>query len=291
MSLVALETAVLSHGLPRPLNVETSTRLAQIVREEGGEPCTVGVIDGRITTSMTDDEIRRLGNDRAARKLSLRDLPVAVAARASGGTTVAATLHLAASRGIEVFATGGIGGVHRTAAGEPPHDVSADLPALARYPLCTVCAGAKAILDLPATVEALETSGVTIVGVRTECFPAFYSRESELPVDVSVDSPSEAAAIFRARRALGLPGGVLVVTPAPRAAAIPAGEVEPVVRAAVEEAQARGLRAAAITPFLLQRVAAALGERALRANAALLENNARLAAHIALALSDLSPSP
>lgn len=291
MPAVALETAVLTHGLPHPLNVETSLLLAEAVRQEGGTPRTVGVLDGRVVCGLSDDEIRRLGTEGDVRKLSLRDLPVAVALRASGGTTVAATLHVAARHGVRAFATGGIGGVHRALGGQPLTDVSADLDALARYPVCTVCAGAKAVLDLPATLEALETRGVTVLGLGTEELPAFYSRSSGLPVDARVESPEEAAAVVHARAELGLPGGVLLTVPVPAEAEVPAATIEPAIRQAVEEAEARGLRAAEVTPFLLGRVAALTGEAALRANTALLEQNARVAARVARALHRLSSEP
>jgi len=290
MPAVALETAVLTHGLPRPLNVETALRLAAAVRAEGATPRTAGVLDGRAVCGLTDDEVRRLGTAPGVRKLSLRDLPVAVAQGASGGTTVAATLHLAARQGVRVFATGGIGGVHRTAAGAPP-DVSADLDALARYPVCTVCAGAKAVLDLAATREALETRGVTVLGLGTDELPAFYNRTSGLPVDARVETEEEAAAVVHARAGLGLPGGVLLAVPVPPEAEVPAAEIEPAIARAVEEADARGLRAAEVTPFLLSRVAALTGEAALRANLALLEQNARVAARLAVALHRLSSEP
>jgi pseudouridylate synthase len=290
MPSVALETAVLTHGLPRPLNVETALRLAEAVRQEGATPRTVGVLDGRAVCGLADEEVRRLGTMEGARKVSLRDLPVAVAQGASGGTTVAATLHVAARHGVRVFATGGIGGVHRTPPGAPA-DVSADLDALARYPVCTVCAGAKAVLDLPATLEALETRGVTVLGLGTDELPAFYCRTSGLPVDARVETPEEAAAVVHARAELGLPGAVLLVVPLPPGAEVPAAEIEPAIARAVEEADARGLRAAEVTPFLLSRVAALTGESALRANLALLEQNARVAARLARALHRLSSEP
>jgi pseudouridylate synthase len=289
---VALETAVLTQGLPRPLNVETALRLEAAVRAEGAVPRTVGIVDGRAVCGLSEAEIRRLGDEDGMAKVSLRDLPVVMARGRSGGTTVAATLHVAARHGVRVFATGGIGGVHR-ALGGALTDVSADLDALARYPVCTVCAGAKAVLDLPATVEALETRGVTVLGLGTDALPAFYSRSSGLPVDARVETPEEAAAVVRARTEAGLPGGVLLCVPVPPEAEVPAAEIEPAILRAVEEAERRGLRSAEVTPFLLARVAALAGERALRANVALLEQNARVAARVARALPDPStlPSP
>jgi pseudouridylate synthase len=291
MPAVALETAVLTHGLPHPLNIETALRMVATIQAAGADPQTVGVVDGRAVCGLTDDEIRTLGGHQSAVKISLRDLPIAAARGLSGGTTVAATLHVAALHGVRVFATGGIGGVHRTTGGHHPTDVSADLGALARYPVCTVCAGAKAILDLPATLEALESAGVTVLGLGTDELPAFYSRSSGLPVDARVETPEEAAAVVHARAKLALPGGVLLTVPVPAEAEVPADEIEPAIARAVEEADARGLRAAEVTPFLLSRVAELAGDRALRANVALLEQNARVAARVALALTRLSSPP
>lgn len=289
MSRVALETAVLTHGLPRPRNVEVSMGMERAVRTAGATPTTIGMLDGVLVDGLSEAEIRRLGANESAVKLSLRDLPVAAARKLSGGTTVSATLHAAAASGIQVFATGGIGGVHRAAGGEPSRDVSADLTALGLYAVCTVCSGAKAILDLPATVEMLETLGVTVVGFGTDCFPAFYSRETDLAVDARVDSADEVAEIVLARRRLRLPGAVLVAVAVPRPHEVPRDEIEPVVARAVREADDLGLRAAGVTPFLLRRIAEEVGERAVSANVALLENNARVAGEIALALDRLDP--
>lgn len=236
----------------------------------------------------TLEQIRHLGTSDDVRKLSLRDLPVAMARGWSGGTTVAATLHLAARSGIHVFATGGIGGVHRHGGTGLASDISADLPALARYPVLTVCAGAKSILDLEATVEMLETLGITTLGYQTERFPAFYSHDSDLPVDHRIDSPEEAAEIFAERVRSGLSGGVLLCVPIPQEAEIPRDELEPLIEAAVEEAMAAGLRAADMTPFLLSRIAAATEGRSVRANVALLEQNAVIAARVARVLHTLT---
>ncbi len=283
---VALESTVITHGLPRPLNVETALRLEAVLREAGASPRTIGILDGQIIAGLREDEIRRLAAMPDARKVSLRDLPVVTARRLSGGTTVATTMWVAHRHGIRVFATGGIGGVHRGAGppGTGSFDVSADLEALARTPVTVVCAGPKAILDLPATREVLETRGVTVVGYGTDEMPAFYSRSSGLPVDVRCDTPEEVADVIRARHALDLPGAVLVTVPVPEDAAIPHETIEPVIAEAHAEAASRGLRSAEVTPFLLARVAERTGERALRANLALLENNARVAAAVARAL-------
>jgi pseudouridylate synthase len=291
MLRVALETAVLTHGLPRPQNVETALRLEGIVREEGARGVTVGVLNGRAICGLERTAIEALGQAEDVRKISLRDLPVALARGASGGTTVAATLHIAAQKGVHVFATGGIGGVHRDAEGRPTGDVSADIHALATYPMITVCAGAKSILHLSATLEMLESLGVTVLGYRTDELPAFYSRESGLPVDAAVETPEEAAAVLIERRRIGLAGGVILAAPIPTAAEIPRDEIEPVIREAVERARARSLRSSEVTPFLLACLRDSLGERAVDANVALLENNARLAARVAIALDRLSETP
>ncbi len=277
---VALESTVISHGLPWPQNLEVARRLERTVREAGAEPRTIGIIAGQVRIGLTDAELERLARAREVRKVSRRDLPLVAARKQDGATTVAATMYLAARAGIPVFATGGIGGVHRG----QPFDVSADLEELAQTPVCVVCAGAKAILDLPLTLEALETRGVPVIGFQTDEFPAFYSRSSGLPVDQRVDTPGEVAAIFRAQRELGLPGGMLVAVPVPTEAELPRERVEPAIEQALGEAEVRGVRGKALTPFLLARVAALTGGDALRANMALLENNARVAAQIAVAL-------
>jgi pseudouridine-5'-phosphate glycosidase len=289
--LVALESTVIAHGLPYPENLAAALRLEAAVREEGGRPRTVGVIGGEPVVGLSEAQIGRLATRDDVRKVSLRDLPVAVARGLDGATTVAATLHLAHRAGLRVFATGGIGGVHRAAGAAPgaapgaaSWDVSADLDALARHPLVVVCAGAKAILDLEATREALETRGVTVVGYGCEAMPAFYSRSSGLPVDARCDTPEEVAALARARDDLGLPTALLVTVPPPAHEALEADEVEPVLAEAVAEAAALGLRSADVTPFLLRRLAELTAGRSLGANLALLEQNARIAARIAVAM-------
>ncbi|MDX1546634.1 MAG: pseudouridine-5'-phosphate glycosidase [Rhodothermales bacterium] len=277
---VALESTVIAHGLPFPESVETALRLEAAVRAEGAVPRTLGLVGGRVVAGLSEDQIRHLATAEGVRKVSWRDLPVAAARGLDGATTVAATMHLAHRHGIDVFATGGIGGVHRGGG----FDVSTDLEALGALPLVAVCAGAKAVLDLAATREVLETKGVTVVGYQTDEMPAFYSRASGLPVDVRCDTPEAVAAIVRARRALGLPGAVLVAVPVPASEEIPRAEIEPVIAQALDEAERQGLRSAAVTPFLLARLAELTGARSLRTNIALLEHNARTAARIALAL-------
>jgi len=278
---VALESTVISHGLPYPANLKTARRMERAVREAGAEPRTIAVLKGEVKVGLTWEELEYLARAKDVRKLSRRDLPIAVGLRQDGATTVAGTMYLAARAGIAVFATGGIGGVHRG----HPFDVSADLQELARTPVVVVCAGAKAILDLPATLEVLETMGVPVLGYETDEFPAFYSRRSGLPVDQQVKSPEEVAEVYLAQRALGLPTGMLVTVPVPEEAEVPREEVEPAIERAVAEADEKGIKGKALTPFLLARISDLTGERSLKANLALLENNARVAARIALAIN------
>jgi pseudouridine-5'-phosphate glycosidase len=286
---VALESTVISHGLPYPQNLELAQEMEAIVRRQGAEPKTIAVLGGELRAGLTPAELTHLATATGVRKVSRRDLPIVVARKLDGATTVATTMWIAHRFGIQVFATGGIGGVHRGAGGglggSLSTDVSADLQELAQTPVVVVCAGAKAILDLPATLEYLETHGVTVVGYGTDEFPAFYSRRSGLPVDVRCDSAAEVAEIWRAKRTLGLLGGLLVTVPIPPADEIPAEEIEPAIAQAVAEAEAQGLRSAQVTPFLLARIAALTGERSLWANLVLLRNNARIAGQIALSLS------
>lgn len=279
--LVALETTVLTHGLPYPENVELARRMEEIVRQEGVTPATIGVIDGKIHIGLEPEQVETLVSSSNLRKISRRDFGPAIAQSASGGTTVAGTLVAAQAAEISVFATGGIGGVHR----DSPFDISADLPQLARTPVVVVCAGAKAILDLPATLEYLETVGVPVVGYQTDEFPAFYSIESGLPVSARADSPDDVAAIANAHWSLGLESAVLVAVPPPEDVALPTEEVHGAIEQALAEAQDQGVRGQAITPFLLGRVSELTGEASLKANLGLLHNNARVAARIAKALT------
>jgi pseudouridine-5'-phosphate glycosidase len=251
------------------------------VREEGALAATIAILDGRPRVGLSDEKLARLAADRTARKVSLRDLPIVTAQGGNGGTTVAATMTLAHRAGIQVFATGGIGGVHR----DHPDDVSADLPALSSIPIVAVCAGAKAILDLPRTLEYLETHGVPVLGYGTDEFPAFYSRHSGLSVDARVDTPEEVAWIAQARTALGLPAALLVCVPVPETDELPSDQAESIIEQAVEEAESASVSGRDLTPFLLARVVELTGGRARAANEALLLNNARVAAHIARALA------
>jgi pseudouridine-5'-phosphate glycosidase len=279
--IVALESTVITHGLPRPDNLNLARALEDEVRKGKATPATVAVMNGKIHIGLTDAELERLANTDLVRKISRRDYGVAIARGESGGTTVAGTLIAAAQAGLRVFATGGIGGVHRQA----PFDVSADLQELARTPMVVVCAGAKAILDIPATLEYLETVGVPVVGYGTDDFPAFYSTSSGRPVTVRADTPDEVARIARAQWDLGICAAVLVAVPPPLEDAIPPEAVEGEIQQALADANARGIYGAKMTPFLLARVSELTGGASLRANLSLLRNNARVAALIAGSLA------
>jgi len=275
--VVALESTVIAHGLPRPQNLETAQALQTAVRESGAVPATIGIIDGHLTVGLDDDQINILALHDNIKKISTRDIPLAVAQGWNGATTVASTIWIAHRAAIKVFATGGIGGVHR---GALP-DVSADLPELARTPIIVVCSGAKIVLDLPATREWLETHAVTVVGYQCDELPAFYYRGSGLPVDARADTPAEVANIFRAQRDLGIDSALLVAVPVPARAEVPAEELQPVLTTALEDAEWKGITGSALTPFLLSQMAERSGGATLRANIALLENNARVASAIA----------
>jgi pseudouridine-5'-phosphate glycosidase len=279
--VVALESTVITHGLPEPVNLELARRLESEVRGAGAIPATVAVIDGRICLGVTTDELERLALSRSLMKISRRDLGTAVAQRGTGGTTVAATMIAAHAGGVQVFATGGIGGVHRGSSG----DISADLPELARTPVVVVCAGAKAILDLPRTLEWLETAGVPVLGWGTDEFPAFFTRSSGLPVSAKVKNAAETAALIRTHWGMGLHSGVLVCVPCPEEVSVPAEKVELALRTALQQAESEGVRGKQVTPYLLSRLADLSGGGTLRANLALLRNNARVAAEIARAFA------
>ena len=283
LPLVALESAVITHGLPRPENLNLARALEADVRANGANPATVALLDGKVRVGLAEDELERLANLDGTRKISLRDFGIALAEGLSGGTTVAATSFVASRIGIRVFATGGIGGVHRGA----PFDVSADLPQLGKTPIMIVCAGAKSILDLPATREVLETQGVTILGYRTDEIPAFYTRSSGLAVDYRVESAEEAAKIAMNSWDAGIESAVLLVVPPPEATAMPGVVIEKVISAALAEAEQKGIHGAATTPFLLQRVSELTGGESLRANIDLLRNNASVAAQVAVAMTGL----
>lgn len=279
-AIVALESSVLAQGLPIPANAEADARVRAAVRARGAVPAVTAVVAGQPTLGLEDDELARFLRRDGIAKVSARDLPVVMARGGDGATTVAASLAIAAAAGIPVFATGGIGGVHR----EPAFDESADLLELARVPVVTVCAGAKSILDLPATLERLETLGVTLLGYQTDEFPGFFTRSTGLAVPARVESAAEVADVYRHARRLGRSAGVLVVLPPPARAALGREEVERAVAEALDEARTSGVRGAAVTPFLLAAVQRATGGRSLAANLALLEANAALAAELAVAL-------
>ncbi|NOG51939.1 MAG: pseudouridine-5'-phosphate glycosidase [Chloroflexi bacterium] len=284
--VVALESTLITHGLPYPDNVETALAMEAAVREGGAEPATIAVLKGQITVGLTGDEIETLGRAPAGsvRKISRRDLSISVGLREDGATTVAGTMIVAARAGIRVFATGGIGGVHRG----HPFDISADLIELGRTPVAVVCSGAKSILDLPATVEVIETHGVPVIGYTTDTLPAFYSRSSNLPVTVRVDTPQQAAAIIAAAFRLALGHGLLIGVPVPEADAMPDADAEAAIRQATADADAAGILGRDVTPYVLARVAGSTAGQSRRANTSLLVNNARTAALIAVALTDHS---
>lgn len=279
--VVALESAVITHGLPNPQNLQLAQSLEQVVKSQSAIPATIAFLDGKVHIGLAPEELSRLAEESKTRKISRRDFGIAIARRESGGTTVAGTLIAAYLAGIQVFATGGIGGVHRNS----PFDISADLPELGRTPLVVVCAGAKSILDLPATLEYLETCGVPVIGYQTDEFPAFFSATSGLKTTARAESPAEIAEIARSQWSLGLQNAILVTQPPPLESALPREMIEAVIQKAVAEAEQQHISGAALTPFLLQKVNLLSQGKSLGANLALLRNNANLAANIAVALS------
>jgi pseudouridine-5'-phosphate glycosidase len=283
--VVALESTIVTHGMPWPANVETARAVEATVRDHGAVPATIAVQDGKIRVGLSDAELEALARDPGAHKLSRRDLAAALAQGSRGGTTVAATMLCAAWAGVRVFATGGIGGVHR--GGHVTMDVSADLTELARTPVAVVCAGCKAILDIPRTLEVLETFGVPVIGYGCDEVPAFYTRGSGCPAPLRLDHPGEVAALLDAQWSLGLRTGVLVTNPIPVEHAMDGEEIDRAIAAALAEAETQGVTGKAVTPFLLARVAALTGERSLRSNIALVKHNAQLAAAIATAHATL----
>jgi pseudouridine-5'-phosphate glycosidase len=278
--VVALESTVITHGLPYPQNIQLARDMEAVIRSEGATPATIALIDGTIRVGLSAGELARLAEFKSPLKISHRDFATAIVRKTSGGTTVAGTMLSAHQVGIKVFATGGIGGVHK----ESPFDVSTDLKSLAEIPMIVVCAGAKAILDLPATLEYLETMGVPVVGYRTDKFPEFYSCDGSLDVSVRLDTPQEIADLARVHWSLGLRSAVLVTNPIPAADSIPKSEMEPIIHQASREATDGKIHGQALTPFLLRRISELTNERSLRANLALLLDNARLAAQIAKAM-------
>src|SRR5258708_1312855 len=283
--VVALESTVITHGLPHPQNIQLARDMEAAVRQPRALPATIALLTGEIRIGLSDAELSQLATDPSPLKISQRDFATALVQRANGGTTVAATMFAAQRAGIEVFATGGIGGVHL----ESPFDISTDLHALAEIPMLVVCAGAKAILDLPATVEYLETMGVPVVGYQTSEFPAFYSRESGLKVSVRLEDSQEIVEFARAHWRLGMRSAVLVANPIPQQNAIPRSEMDPWVAKAAAEAEARHIHGQALTPFLLARISELSDGQSVRSNLALLLTNARLAAGLAMETKSVRP--
>jgi pseudouridylate synthase len=279
--VVALESTVISHGLPRPQNLETALAMENVIREQGAMPATVGLLRGRLVVGVSRAEVEELANADGVAKVSRRDIAGVVKEGRLGATTVAGTMFAAAAAGIRIFATGGIGGVHRDSA--TSFDISNDLSELARTPVAVICAGAKVILDLPKTLEVLETLGVPVVGFGTNELPAFYCRESGLALDFRVDTPEEAARLLRIQWDMGLTSGVVIANPPPTESALPRNEVEGILAKGLEQAAREGIQGKAVTPYLLSLMSKESGGRTLKTNIALLVNNARLAAQIAVA--------
>ncbi|HVF49041.1 MAG TPA: pseudouridine-5'-phosphate glycosidase [Pyrinomonadaceae bacterium] len=280
--VIALESTVIAHGLPRPQNLLTAQRLEEIVRAEGAIPATVAILQGTLTVGLDAEQLRHVAEHGDVHKVSRRDLPVAVARRWDGATTVATTMFIAHACGLRVFATGGIGGVHR---GALP-DISADLPELARTPMIVVCSGAKIVLDLAATREWLETEGVTVVGYGCDEMPAFYTRRSGLAVDVRADAPADVASLAQAQRSLGIESALVVTVPVPAADEVDETVAHDALDDALAEAGRTHVGGRELTPFLLARMSERSGGATLKANISLLENNARNAARIARALTE-----
>jgi pseudouridylate synthase len=280
--IVALESTIISHGMPYPQNVETAREVEQVIRDAGAVPATIAIINGRICIGLSEQQLELLGASPDAMKVSRRDLPFVLAQGKLGATTVAATMICAALAGIPVFVTGGIGGVHRGAA--TSFDISADLQELAQTSVAVVCAGVKSILDIGLTLEYLETHGVPVVSVGQPGFPAFFMRESGFKADFQIDSPAAQASFIRTKWDLGLKGGVVLANPVPQEAAMPEAEIAAIIEQALAEASAQGVTGKAITPFLLDRIKQLTGGRSLATNIALVKNNALAGAHLAVAL-------
>jgi pseudouridine-5'-phosphate glycosidase len=287
--VVALESTIIAHGMPYPQNVRTAREVEAVVRAFGAEPATIAVIGGRIRIGLSDEELELLGRSGTAAKVSRRDLPAVLASGALGATTVAGTMICAALAGIEVFVTGGIGGVHRGA--PETFDISADLQELARTSVAVVCAGAKSVLDIGLTLEYLETHGVPVLSCGQDDFPAFYTRDSGFRADYRIDDPAQQARFLRAKWDLGLGGGVVIGTPVPQDAAMDRGEIDRITQQALDEAAAQGVTGKAITPFLLDRIQQLTEGRSLATNIALVKHNAEVGAKLAVALAQTPRSP
>ncbi|SFS69896.1 pseudouridine-5'-phosphate glycosidase [Marininema halotolerans] len=286
LPLVALESTIISHGMPWPENVETALELEAEIRGRGAVPATIAILDGQVRVGLTEEEIQRLAKSNEVMKVSRRDLPYVIASGKDGATTVAATMIIAEWAGIAIFATGGIGGVHRE--GENTLDISADLEELARTNVAVVCAGAKSILDIGLTLEVLETRGVPVVGIDTKEFPAFYSRRSGHPVNLTLKDPVEIARMLQVKWDMNLTGGVVLAQPVPEKDALDESEMDTIISQALQKAKDKGIRGKEVTPFLLSDVKERTTGKSLSTNIALVKNNARLAADVAVALHQLS---
>ncbi len=285
-AIVALESTIITHGMPYPQNVETAAQVEQDIRDAGAVPATMAVMNGKLYVGLEADELQALGQAKDVAKVSRADIAACIASGGTGATTVAATMIAARLAGISVFATGGIGGVHKGA--ETSFDISTDLMELAQTPVTVVAAGAKAILDIPKTLEVLETQGVPVISYGQDSFPAFWSAQSELMAPLRMDTAKEIASAHAMRQAMGLNGGQLVANPIPAEAQIPAEELSPIIAQAQSEADAQGISGKGVTPFLLQRIFDLSEGRSLVANIALVRNNARLAAAIAQELNAIA---
>lgn len=285
--IVALESTVITHGLPHPENLTLAQNMEHKVRQFGGTPATIALLNGKIHVGLSESQLQELATASNTHKVSVRDFAPVLVKKGIGGTTVAGTLFAANLAGIRVFATGGIGGVHR----EPAYDISADLPQLATTPVIVVCAGVKSILDLPGTLEYLETAGVPVIGYQTDEFPAFYSRESGLPVSARAETPAEVALIAKTHWGLGMRSAILVTAPPPPEVALPPKQVEGAIHQALSEARAQSIRGQAVTPFLLSRMSELTGKASLQSNMGFLLNNARIAAQIAQAFFPSQDKP
>jgi pseudouridine-5'-phosphate glycosidase len=282
-AVVALESTIISHGMPYPQNVATAREVEAIIRSEGAVPATIGIIKGRVKIGLTDEELESFGQNRSVEKVSRRDFPLLIAQKMDGATTVAGTMIAAQWAGIQVFVTGGLGGVHRGVS--ESWDISADLTELAQTDVAVVCAGVKSILDIPKTLEVLETAGVPVIGYKTDEFPAFFTRSSGCPVLQRVDELSRLAAIIKTKYEMGLKGGVVVANPIPVEHEIPAIEITQTIEDALRDAQMQGIQGKAVTPFLLKNIVERTQGRSLKSNIALVKNNARVGAQLAVNLT------
>lgn len=282
-AVVALESTIISHGMPYPQNVATAREVEAIIRSEGAVPATIGIIKGRVKIGLTDEELESFGQNRSVEKVSRRDFPLLIAQKMDGATTVAGTMIAAQWAGIQVFVTGGLGGVHRGVS--ESWDISADLTELAQTDVAVVCAGVKSILDIPKTLEVLETAGVPVIGYKTDEFPAFFTRSSGCPVLQRVDELSRLAAIIKTKYEMGLKGGLVVANPIPVEYEIPAIEITQTIEDALRDAQMQGIQGKAVTPFLLKNIVERTQGRSLKSNIALVKNNARVGAQLAVNLT------